>query len=184
MRRVSSLATPSWLSWSSGPTSTQCYPPGQVTDQPIKIPPKGTRGVPFPRFIARLTSGLTAGMFRRRPNKTGGGIQTLLLETRGAKTGKARYAILGYLEDGPMAWLVVASVAGASRHPGWLYNLEKDPHATIEFFGGRRVEVEAETLAGAELDAAWKRLEVEAPEYPKYLSKTDKEIPIIRLTQR
>jgi deazaflavin-dependent oxidoreductase (nitroreductase family) len=123
-------------------------------------------------------------MFRRRPAKTGGGIKTLLLETRGAKSGKTRYAILGYLEDGPMAWLVVASVAGASRHPGWLYNLAEDPRATIEFFGGKRVEVEAETLTCADLEAAWKRLEAEAPEYPKYRSKTDKEIPIVRLTER
>jgi len=126
---------------------------------------------------------MTAGRFRRSPNKTGGGIQTLLLETHGAKSGKTRHAILGYLEDGPMAWLVVASLAGASRHPGWLHNLAKDPWATIEFYGGKRVEVEAETLHGPDRDAAWLRLEEEAPEYPKYLSKTDREIPIVRLRQ-
>ena len=33
-------------------------------------------------------------------------------------------------------------------------------------------------MAGAELDAAWNRLEAEAPEYPKYLSKTDRLIPV------
>jgi deazaflavin-dependent oxidoreductase (nitroreductase family) len=140
--------------------------------------------VRFPRFIARLGSRFTPGMFRRRQQKTAGGIQTLLLETRGAKTGTIRHAMLGFLEDGPSAWLVVASVAGASHQPGWLYNLAKDPHATIEFFGGRRLEVEAQTLSGAELAAAWKRLEAEAPEYPKYLSKTDRDIPVVRLTER
>ena len=150
---------------------------------PVTVPPKGTRGVPFPRFIARLGSRFTPGMFRRRQNKTGGGIQTLMLETTGAKTGKTRYAILGYLDDGPSAWLVVASVAGANRQPGWLHNLAKQPRATIEFFGGDRVEVEAETLTGDDLAAAWKRLETEAPEYPKYLTKTDREIPIIRFTR-
>jgi deazaflavin-dependent oxidoreductase (nitroreductase family) len=150
---------------------------------PVTVPPKGTRGVPFPRFIARLGSRFTPGMFRRRQNKTGGGIQTLMLETTGAKSGKTRYAILGYLEDGPSAWLVVASLAGAKRQPGWLHNLAKQPRATIEFFGGERVEVEAENLAGDDLAAAWKRLETEAPEYPKYLSKTDREIPIIRFTR-
>jgi deazaflavin-dependent oxidoreductase (nitroreductase family) len=150
---------------------------------PVVVPPKGTRGVPFPRFLARIGGRFIPGMFRRRPQKTAGGIQTLLLETRGAKSGKTRYAMLGFLEDGPSAWLVVASVAGASRQPGWLYNLAKEPHATIEFFGGRRVDVKAETLTGDELAAAWKRLEVEAPEYPKYMSKTDRDIPIIRLTE-
>jgi deazaflavin-dependent oxidoreductase (nitroreductase family) len=150
---------------------------------PVTVPREGTRGVPFPRFIARLGSRFTPGMFRRRPHKTGGGLHTLMLETRGAKSGKVRHAILGYLEDGPSAWLVVASLAGASRHPGWLYNLAKQPQATVEFSDGRRVEVEAETLAGADLEAAWKRLETEAPEYPKYLSKTDRKIPIVRLTE-
>jgi deazaflavin-dependent oxidoreductase (nitroreductase family) len=150
----------------------------------VRVPPKGTRGVPFPRFITRLASRFTQGMFRRRPTRTAGGIQTLMLETRGAKSGQTRHAILGYLEDGPDAWLVVASVAGASRHPGWLYNLAKQPQATIEFYGGRRVEVEAQTLNGDDRDAAWKRLATEAPEYVKYLEKTDREIPIVRLRQR
>ncbi len=150
----------------------------------VIVPPDGTRGVRFPRFVVHLLSRFTPGMFRRRTNKTGGGIPTLLLETRGARSGKTRYAILGFLEDGPDAWLVVASLAGAARQPDWLHNLAGDPHATIEFHGGRREDIEAETLAGAELDAAWKRLAEEAPEYPKYLEKTDREIPILRLRSR
>ena len=107
-----------------------------------------------------------------------------MLETRGAKSGQTRHAILGFLEDGPSTWLVVASVAGAAHQPGWLYNLAKDPHATIEFFGGRRLEVESETLSGADRDAAWQRLATEAPEYVGYLRKTDREIPIVRLRAR
>ena len=42
----------------------------------------------------------------------------------------------------------------------------------------------AETLAGAELEAAWKRLADEAPEYPKFHEKTDREIPVLRLHRR
>src|SRR4051794_22397644 len=106
---------------------------------PVTVPPKGTRGFPFPRFVIRLTSGLTAGRFRRSLTKTGGGIQTLLLETRGARSGKVRHAILGYLEDGPMAWVVVGSLGGAARHPAWVYNLAKNPRATVEFYGGKRI---------------------------------------------
>jgi deazaflavin-dependent oxidoreductase (nitroreductase family) len=150
----------------------------------VTVPPKGTRGVPFPRFITRLFSRFVPGMFRRRPNKTSGGIPTLLLETRGAKSGKPRYAMLGFLEDGPSAWLVMASAIGAKTNPAWLHNLAKEPNATIEFFGGRRIEVDAEPLSGAELEAAWKRLETEAPEYPRYLSKTDRQIAVIRLSDR
>jgi deazaflavin-dependent oxidoreductase (nitroreductase family) len=150
----------------------------------VTVPPKGTRGVPFPRFLVRLGSRFAPGMFRRRPNKTGGGIQTLLLETRGAKSGKTRNAILGYLEDGADAWLVIASLGGAARQPGWMYNLAKEPQATVEFYGGRRIEVVARTLGGDDREAAWARIEREAPEYAKYLKKTDREIPVVRLTAR
>ncbi len=148
---------------------------------PVDVPPAGTRGPSFPRFMTRLFGRIVPGMFRRRQRHTAGGIVTLLLETRGAKSGKPRYAMLGFLEDGPDAWLVIASAAGGPRHPSWVYNLAADPHATVEFFGGERVAVEAETLESAELAAAWKRLETEAPEYPAYLSKTDRQIPIVRL---
>ena len=150
----------------------------------VTVPPKGTRGVPFPRFLVRLGSRFAPGMFRRRPNKTGGGIQTLLLETKGAKSGKTRSAILGYLEEGASAWLVIASLGGAARQPGWMYNLAKEPHATVEFYGGRRIDVEARTLSGADREAAWTRISSEAPEYAKYLEKTDREIPVVRLTAR
>jgi deazaflavin-dependent oxidoreductase (nitroreductase family) len=85
--------------------------------------------VPFPRIITRLLGRFVPGMFRRRPQKTAGGIPTLLLETRGARSGKPRHAILGFLEDGPSAWLVVASAVGSSRHPSWLHNLASEPHA-------------------------------------------------------
>ncbi len=150
----------------------------------VTVPPKGTRGFPFPRFLVRLGSRFAPGMFRRRPNKTGGGIPTLLLETQGAKTGRTRHAILGYLEEGPDAWLVIASLGGAARQPGWMYNLAKRPQAIIEFYGGQRIEVEARTLGGEDREAAWTRVANEAPEYAKYLEKTDREIPIVRLTAR
>jgi F420H(2)-dependent quinone reductase len=77
---------------------------------------------------------------------------------------------------------VIASLGGASRQPGWMYNLAKEPHATVEFYGGRRLDVEARTLSGEDREAAWKRIERDAPEYAKYLTKTDREIPVARLT--
>ncbi len=92
--------------------------------------------------------------------------------------------MLGYLEDGQGAWLVIAAVAGAARHPGWLYNLAREPAATAEFEGGRRLEVQAETLEGEQLAAAWERIGVDAPEFVGYRSKTDRELPVVRLRQR
>jgi deazaflavin-dependent oxidoreductase (nitroreductase family) len=153
----------------------------------VKVPPRGSRGVPFPRFPAalqRLFSRMQAGQFRRsHGGKTQGGVAALLLHTRGARSGEPRSALIGYLPEGGDSWLVIASLAGAKRNPGWLYNLAHDPVATAEFGDGRRVPVIATTLDGEELDAAWQRIGRDAPEYARYLAKTDRAIPVVRLRQ-
>jgi deazaflavin-dependent oxidoreductase (nitroreductase family) len=123
--------------------------------------------------------------FRRRGGgHTQGGLHALILETVGAKSGEPRRAMLGYVEEEPGSWLVVASLAGASRHPAWLHNLARRPDAVIEFGDGRRIEVTAETLDGPQLDRAWGQLAQEAPEYVKYRTQTDREIPVVRLRAR
>ena len=122
--------------------------------------------------------------FRRGGARTQGGIETLMLETVGGKTGQPRQSVLGFFPDGDDAWLVVASLAGAARNPAWLHNLAAQPEATVQFADGQRVGVLGETLDGADLAAAWQRLELEGPEYPKYRTKTDREIAIVRLRRR
>lgn len=92
--------------------------------------------------------------------------------------------MLGYVKESESSWLVIASLAGAARHPGWLHNLARQAEATIEFGDGRRVPVRAETLDAAELETAWARIAVEAPEYVTYRAKTDREIPVVRLRRR
>ena len=44
---------------------------------------------------------------------TAGGLHSFVVETTGARTGRTRRAVLGYLEDVPGAWLVIASKGGA-----------------------------------------------------------------------
>lgn len=150
----------------------------------VKVPPRGTRGLRLPRFLARLGNRMMLRSFRRGGARTQGGIETLMLETVGAKSGQPRAAVLGFLHDGDDAWLVVASLAGAARNPGWLHNLAAHPEATIQLDDGGRVDVHAETLEGPDLATAWQRLEREAPEFPKYRTKTDREMAIVRLRRR
>ncbi len=52
------------------------------------------------------------------------------------------------------------------------------------FDGDQRVDVQAESVAGDDLVAAWARIEREAPEYAGYRSKTDREIAVVRLRRR
>ena len=118
---------------------------------------------------------------RNRGARTSGGLHAFLIETKGARTGELRRAVLGYLEEPDGAFLVMASAIGAARNPGWLHNLRADAHATVEFGDGRRIDVVAESLHGEDAERAWERIAVDAPEYVKYRAKTDREITVIRL---
>jgi deazaflavin-dependent oxidoreductase (nitroreductase family) len=109
-----------------------------------------------------------------------GGLHSFVVESTGARTGATRRAVLGYLEEAPDAWLVMASKGGAPTNPAWVYNLAANP-ATVVMADGTRVPVRAERLAGDELDRAWDRIAQEAPEYVGYRSRTKREIPVIRL---
>ena len=153
----------------------------------VTVPPAGTRGTRYPKFpgrLARFFSRLQVRTFRRnKGGRSQGGVPTFILETIGARSGETRHAMLGYIDEAAGSWLVVASLAGSARNPSSLYNLARRPEATIEFADGRRVRVSALSLAGPELDAAWKRFSREAPEYAGYLSATDRAMPIVRLRE-
>jgi deazaflavin-dependent oxidoreductase (nitroreductase family) len=112
---------------------------------------------------------------------TAGGLHSFVVETTGARTGSKRRAVLGYLEDGPDAWLVIASKGGAPTNPAWVYNLASDPTATVVMAEGTRVAVRGERLSGDDEKRAWARIAEEAPEYVGYRSRTERQIPIIRL---
>lgn len=92
-----------------------------------------------------------------------------------------RRAILGYLEDGPNAWLVIGSKGGAPTNPAWVHNIADEPSATIVMADGTRVPATGERLSGDDEQRAWARIAVEAPEYVPYRSRTQRQIPIIRL---
>jgi len=124
---------------------------------------------------------MLANRFRRKGGSTVRGVPSVILETTGAQSGELRQAIVGQVPDGPHGWLIVASAGGAARHPQWLYNLARNPEATLEFGDGRRVAVRADSPAGADLDEAWEKISKAAPIYVGYRTKTDREIPVIRL---
>ncbi len=113
---------------------------------------------------------------------TAGGLHSFVVETTGARTGSTRRAVLGYLEEGPPdAWLVIASKGGAPTNPAWVYNIAADPSTTIVMADGTRVAVRGERLTGDDEERAWARIAEEAPEYVGYRSRTERQIPIIRL---
>jgi len=77
-------------------------------------------------------------------------INSLMLRTVGVKSGDLRDAVLFYFADGD-SWIIIGSVGGGPKHPGWVHNLRANPHAWV-FVDRKRHPVEAEFLdAGPQL---------------------------------
>ena len=110
------------------------------------------------------------------------GFPIVLLTTTGARTGQARTHVLGGFADGDDGWLVVASKGGAPTHPAWFINLAKNPDQVWLEAGSRKFKARPRVLSGAEREAALARVAAVAPRYGQYQLKTDREIPVIRLT--
>jgi len=112
------------------------------------------------------------------------GMDILILNTVGRRSGQPRETPVAWFPDGPdnTARLVVAS-GGGSRHPDWHANLMAHPgKATIEMAGEKAVPVTPQRLTGAEREQAWQRIIAAQPRIGKYQSKSDRQYPVIRLT--
>jgi len=148
--------------------------------------PSGTRGQRMPGVGSPVAKWLNKQMIKRQRRKTGGGAvpaqNTLVLTTTGAKTGRPRETLLGSFPDGDNAWLIVASFGGNAKNPAWYHNLAAHPDQARIEIGGRKVKVTAGQLTGGERADAWQRIVTASPRYAGYATKTDREIPIIRLT--
>jgi len=140
----------------------------------------GTHGSRAGSFGGPVARWLNGQMIRRSRRK--GSTHTLVLTTIGAKTGQRRETLLGSFADGDNAWLIVASAAGAAKNPAWYHNLAAHPDQAEVEVGGRKIKVRASQLTGAERDAAWQRITAAQSRYAGYTTKTDREIPVIRLT--
>ena len=104
----------------------------------------------------------------------------LTLTTPGRRTGRPRSVQLAYVEDGADL-LVVASAMGQEDHPEWRHNLEAAGRATVQL-QGRQVEVTARALRPAEAQAIWPRVVEAIPQMSTYVSRTDRQFRIFRLT--
>ncbi|WP_125776491.1 nitroreductase/quinone reductase family protein [Antribacter gilvus] len=145
--------------------------------------PKGTHGTHIPNWLFRWGNKLLAPRARRsgRPMM---GMNILVLTTVGRKSGEKRVSPLAWFPDPSGGWLVVASVGGSATNPGWYHNLAAHPDQVTVELAGRKVAAVAEELQGAERDEAWGRIIAEAKQFADYQEKTDRRLPVIRLTPR
>ena len=108
------------------------------------------------------------------------GLPTLLLTTRGRKSGKLRRTALIYGQDGNN-YLVVASNGGAPNHPLWYLNLVEDPEVELQV-GAERFTARARTATAKEKPRLWRLMSKIFPQYDKYESKAAKvgrDIPLV-----
>ncbi|MCX5447502.1 nitroreductase/quinone reductase family protein [Streptomyces nigrescens] len=123
--------------------------------------------------------------FRANGGRVGGpfeGGRLLLLTTTGARSGVPHTTPLGYLPDVDGRVLVIASAAGAPKHPAWYHNLLAHPRVTVEA-GVFTYEAQAVVLEGAERDRAFARAAEADPGWSDYQEKTERILPVVALEE-
>ncbi|MGH3319975.1 MAG: nitroreductase family deazaflavin-dependent oxidoreductase [Streptosporangiaceae bacterium] len=107
------------------------------------------------------------------------GVSTLLLTTRGRKSGRLRRTALIYGRDGDRC-VVVASRGGAPQHPAWYLNLMDEPEVEVQV-GAEKFAARARTATAEEKPRLWRLMASIWPAYDEYQTKTARDIPVVIL---
>ncbi len=107
------------------------------------------------------------------------GTHTLLLTTKGRRSGEARTTPLIYgRSNGDV--MVVASMGGSDTPPAWYRNLEDDPEVEVQI-KDERFPARARTATPEEKPELWRTMVGEWPKYDSYQESTEREIPVVVL---
>jgi len=128
-------------------------------------------------------------LYRRDPEKAHmwdstplggpGVLPTLLLTTKGRRSGKARSLPLIYGTIGD-SYVVIASKGGMPDHPAWFLNLEAQPDCELQV-GAKSISARARTAEGEERKRLWDRMAAIYPPYLDYQKATERTIPVVVL---
>ena len=120
-----------------------------------------------------------AHMWDSTPLGGPGLLPTLLLTTKGRKSGEPRALPLIYGTVGD-SYVVIASKGGMPKHPLWYLNLEAQPECEL-WVGAKRVSARARVAAGEERERLWKQMAEIYPPYLDYQKATERSIPVVVL---
>lgn len=104
---------------------------------------------------------------------------TLLLTTRGRKSGEDKTVPLIFVPDGD-SYVIIASLGGAPKHPVWYLNLQADPNVTLQVKDKVFAAI-ARTAGSPERERLWAKAVEAWPQYDDYQAKTERQIPVVVL---
>lgn len=130
---------------------------------------------PFAKWFSSLNVLLYKWSSGRLFNRIGGG-DICVVKMTGAKSGLPREFPLMYVpyQDGIV---LVASLAGAPRHPTWYYNLLAHPEIEVTV-GERRLQLVARRATAAEKAAVWPLCCQHYRDFDLYQRRTPRDIPV------
>ncbi|MAG30986.1 MAG: nitroreductase family deazaflavin-dependent oxidoreductase [Deltaproteobacteria bacterium] len=119
-------------------------------------------------FVYKLTGGRLMGTFMGRP--------VVLIEVKGAKSGKTRTIPLMYVphKDGV---IIVGSLGGAPKSPVWVKNIQANPDIVAQY-KGKRMNLHARQVDDAEKAELWPICLEHYHEFDDYQARTDRNIPV------
>jgi deazaflavin-dependent oxidoreductase (nitroreductase family) len=122
-----------------------------TTDAAVALPPRALVRVFW--MLHRTAHRLTGGRFGLTRPRDGERFGMLRLATVGRRSGRARVAIVGYIEDGPNL-VTIAMNGWGEAEPAWWLNLQARPEAVVGLRDGSRL-VRARAASGPERDRLW-----------------------------
>ena len=134
---------------------------------------------PPPRWVLKLFTRVNVIVYKlsggRLMNRLAG-MPILLVEMKGARSGKRRTIPLMYVPH-EQGFLLVASQGGAPKNPVWFNNLVAHPDVKITY-GGETKSTKARRLNHEEKQSLWPTCVEYYPPYQDYQDHTDRNIPV------
>jgi deazaflavin-dependent oxidoreductase (nitroreductase family) len=113
-----------------------------------------------------------------------GPMPVLELTTTGRKSGQPRSVMLtSPIQEGDDL-VIVASKGGEDTHPAWYLNLRDRPDVQVALAGKAAQPYTATVVPDDERDVLWPQIERTYKGYAGYQKKTDRKIPLVRLSPR
>jgi deazaflavin-dependent oxidoreductase (nitroreductase family) len=135
---------------------------------------------PITAAVVRAVTRFHAAVYQLTGGAGAIGRNTLVLTTKGRKTGQEISIPLYYVEDTGKLY-IVGSFGGSDIAPGWYKNLSVNPEVKTRI-GAETRSWRARTLSPDEKARVWPKLLAMYSSYADYEKRTTRVIPVVELS--